>query len=206
MKFLITSILLTTLLSSCALFTKSKDKRTYYAFRSSPASTIANKPSLEAHVRSVSIPGYLDRTELVARTTANEVEVLDRFLWAESLDKEVARTVAANLRQLLGTSQIVALDSELAPRSTGLKIDIEVTRFELDQNGNVIFEGLYLVDDRDGDEKSRNQSFRFTTPAVIPIDEEKEAGKGRETIAVAAMNVCLDQLSLDIARTLAKRG
>jgi len=205
MKFIITSILLATLLSSCALFTKSKDKRTYYAFRSSSATAIANKPSLEAHVRSVSIPGYLDRTELVARTTANEVEVLDRFLWAESLDKEVARTIAASLRQLLGTSQIVALDSELAPRSTGLKIDIEITRFELDQNGNVILEGLYLVNNRDADEKNRNQSFRFTAPVAISV-ADKEATEARKAIVVAAMNTCLDQLSLDIARTLAKRG
>ncbi len=198
MKLLITSILLATLLSSCALLTKSKDERTYYAFRSSSASPIANKPSLEAHVRSVSIPGYLDRTQLVSRTNANEVNVLDRFLWAESLDKEVARTVAASLRQLLGTSQVVALDSELAPLSTGLKIDIEITRFELDQDGNVIFEGLYLIANRTDTEKGRNQSFRFTAPVTTSVDQK--------AAVVAAMNSCLDELSLDIARTLAKRG
>lgn len=198
MKFIVTSLLLATLFSSCALFTKSKDERTYYAFRNSSATPIANKPSLEAHVRSVAIPGYLDRTQLVSRTTANEVDVQDRFLWAESLDKEVARTVATNLRHLLGTSQVVALDSELAPRNTGLKIDIEVTRFELNQNGNIIFEGLYLVADRNATEMGRNQSFQFNAPVATTVDQK--------AAVVAAMNTCLDQLSLDIARTLAKRG
>lgn len=198
MKSILTAILLTTLLSSCALLTKSKDERTYYAFRSSSATTIANRPSLEAHVRSVSIPGYLDRKQLVARTTANEVDVLDHFLWAESLDKEIARTVAANLRQLLGSSQIVALDSELAPRSSGWKIDLEITRFELDQNNQVILEGLYLVEQRDATAKSRNQSFRFTAHVATTGD--------RKATVVAAMNTCLDELSQDIARTLAKRA
>ena len=200
MKFTLPILISSLLLSSCALLTKSKDERTYYAFRSTSVSPIGSYSALSAHVRSVSIPGYLDRTELVSRTTANEVDVMDRYLWAESLDKEIANNVATSLRHLLGSSQIVALDSELATRGSGHKIDIEVTRFELDRDGNVLFEGLYRLSKHSTleDSAGRNQAFSFTAPVSATVENN--------AAVVAAMNTCLDELSLDIARALANRG
>ena len=200
MKLILPILASTLMLSSCALLTKSKDERTYYAFRSTSISPIGNYSSLNAHIRSVSIPGYLDRTELVSRTTANEVDVFDRYLWAESLDKEIANNVATSLRHLLGSSQIVALDSELATRGDGSKVDIEVTRFELDQNGSVLFEGLYRISKGSTLDATagNNQAFTFTAPVAGAVN--------KNAAIVAAMNTCLDELSLDIARALAKRG
>ena len=181
-------------LSSCALLTKSEDKRTYYAFRSTAGEQIAKRPALSAHVRSVTIPGYLDRSELVSRTTPNVVDIRDRFLWAESLDNEIARNMAASLRSLLGTSKIVALDSELAELGKGYRINLEITRFELDTGNNVVLEGIYAIRNREASGDDTHKSFRFT-----------KSGASNETAIVAAMNACLDELNRDVARKLADR-
>ncbi|MBB5352053.1 hypothetical protein HNR46_002294 [Haloferula luteola] len=185
-------------LPSCALMFKSKDDRNYYAFQVTASNPVGHRPELRAHIRSVRIPGYLDREELVYRTDANALEVFDRKLWGESLDKEIARNMAASLRRLLGTSQIVALDSELA-RSGGARatLDVELTQFERGSDGAVRLEGIYAIRQMGEEGAVSNRSFDYTEQVA-----EVQGAADHAEATVAAMNRCLDRLNLRIARDL----
>ncbi len=181
--------------SSCLM--RSQDDRSYYAFSSTSARPLTSQPSLRARVRSVSVPGYLERTELVSRNGRNQLKVYDHDLWGESLDKEIARNIAASLRHLLGSSQIVALDSRLTDHDSSRAIDIEISRFERDPRGMVVLTGLYAITPIGSKTPGPNRSFNITAP-ISPTGPQEDP----KANTVAAMNSCLNQLSGRVARSL----
>ena len=77
----------------------------------------------------VKLPGYLDRQELVLRSSQNRFTVAANDLWAESLEDNFTRVVSQNLATLLQTDRVFSYpwpDS----RRPSYQITIEVLRFE----------------------------------------------------------------------------
>lgn len=191
------------LLGSCALFTKSKDRRTVYALRPIEQSAMTSKPTLSAHVTSVQLPGYLDRSEFVARASANELDVRDHHIWGDSLEQEIARVLAANLRTLTGSSYIIARDSNLPRRKGTFRIDLEITSFEpTPDNAGIEFNGLYSIRSDYDPQPVRIHSFSINVPQQAPATT-KDNITGH---SVEAMNSALDELSVEITKALISRS
>src|SRR3954471_15439792 len=64
---------------------------------------LAALPDASISVGPVTISEIADRPQLVVRTSPNRVDILEQQRWAQPLKNEVARVVAENLGQLLGT-------------------------------------------------------------------------------------------------------
>ncbi|QQL44523.1 PqiC family protein [Sulfuriroseicoccus oceanibius] len=190
------------LLGSCALLTKTSDKRAIYTLRPIEHTPLATMPTFSAHVTSVSIPGYLDRSELVTRSSPNQLDIRHRAVWGDDLQSDIARTLATNLRSLLGTSYIVARDSNLARRDDATRIDLEINRFEPLPGGRQIeFSGLY----------SLRQSYSPQPARILPfsiiLDQAQASATNSATLmSVETMNAALDELSLQIAQALIDRS
>jgi len=73
---------------------------------------LANLPELGVGLGQVDLPRYLDRSELVTRSGAHELEVRNLQRWGGSLRGDVARVVADDLGRLLGTARIAIYPAE----------------------------------------------------------------------------------------------
>jgi uncharacterized lipoprotein YmbA len=73
----------------------------------------------------VTVPELIDRPQIVTRVSDNEV-ALDEFArWGEPLKSGIARTIAADLEQLLGTGQVsVAAQASFVREASRVRVDI----------------------------------------------------------------------------------
>ena len=87
--------------------------------------------SVAVGVGPIRLPGYLDRPELVIRTSPNGLELSESDRWAEPLTDNFRHVLANDLANLLGTANIVQF-----PWYPGTPLDfavqIQVQRFEAD--------------------------------------------------------------------------
>src|SRR6266851_1596679 len=94
-----------------------------------------NLPSLVIGLGPVQLPDYLDRPELVIRTSPNGFDLSETDRWAESLADNFRRVLANDLTELMGTANIVQY-----PWYAGTRLDyiahVQVQRFEADTNHN----------------------------------------------------------------------
>jgi len=81
---------------------------------SAPAATIES-----VAIGPVTLPALLDRPQLVVRTGANRVDILETHRWAESLKSEVPRIIAADLAVMLKPARVSAYPPE---RRTGCQL------------------------------------------------------------------------------------
>src|SRR3546814_11447622 len=79
-------------------------------------------------VAPVTLPAYLDRPDIVTRSTDNRLELADFDDWAEPLDDNITRVLAENLGHLLRTDRVVVLPSASDAIDTEVRVDI--SRFE----------------------------------------------------------------------------
>jgi hypothetical protein len=89
------------LLSACA----SGGAERFYVIEALPASTqndlsAGDMPALG--VGPIEIPSYLDRPQIITRMRLHELMLNEHALWAEPLDKALARVIALNLGALTG--------------------------------------------------------------------------------------------------------
>jgi uncharacterized lipoprotein YmbA len=91
-----------------------------------PAETAHHDDSLG--VGPVQLPGYLNRPNLVTRTSPTRIEVPGDHKWGAPLDTHLTATLAENLRQRLGLGSVLVY-----PWQPGTRLDYQlsadVTRF-----------------------------------------------------------------------------
>ena len=134
---------------------------------------------------------YLDRTEIVTRSSSNKITLSDFDVWAGSLAEDFSRVLAENLSVLLSTENVIVYP-RLYPGLTKYQIAMDVIRFDGTLGGDVsliarwgIFEG----------KERKLVSVRKST--II----EPSGGKSYEAM-VAADSRALEKLSREIAETI----
>ena len=179
-------------LTSCG----SPPKERFYTL--SAAGVAANATAAEAGdhvvVGPVTLPEVVDRPQLVVRIGANEVAILEQHRWAEPLKSEIPRLIARTLSQLLGTSQVSAYP-ESASQEAGLRVAVDIQRFEAAPGIEVSVEALWSVRRLPGGKPTTGRS----------VVREPIAGEGYDAV-VAAYGRALATLSGDIARAIRKLG
>lgn len=154
----------------------------------SAASAPAAPPSsLSVAVGPVSIPGAVDRPEIVVATGPNQVRLAEYDRWASPLQDEISRVVAENLVAMLGTPHVTQSPQTLAGGAAYRAI-IEVQRLESAPGAAATLDAVWTVR-RPKDDKSR--SGRTTVREPLPE-------QGYDAIA-AAHSRAVARLSRDIA-------
>ena len=138
----------------------------------------------------VTLPGYLDRRQIVTRRGPDEIELAEFDLWSEPLKDGTARVLGENLATLLRTDR-VALFPWRGSQPMQYQVAVDVARFEGAVGGDVTLEARWRILGRDGKELTLRRST-FTEAVGAP-------GYGA---LVAAMSRALGALSRDIATTI----
>lgn len=115
------------------------------AERDATASPRPARAPLLLVIQDVRLPQYLDRPQIVARTTGNSLLWSDERRWAEPLRDELRRVLAMNLGRLLpGVSAV------LAPHAIGdrpaLRLEVEIRRFERAGDGRIVLDAQWWAD------------------------------------------------------------
>jgi uncharacterized lipoprotein YmbA len=91
----------------------------------------------------VTVPELVDRPQIVTRVGVNEVRLNEFARWAEPLKSDIARTVAADLSQLLGTDVNVFDSGEYAAPTWRVRVD--VMRIESEPAVAVAVDALWVI-------------------------------------------------------------
>jgi len=134
----------------------------------------------------VTIPGYLDRPQIVVRVSDNELSLSEVDRWAEPLLENISRTLEENLARLLPGSSFVAYPwySFEAP---DFAVALDVGRFEADASGAVRLEAEWRLSGEEG----------VVDRGAVQIDEM--AASPDRAATVAAQSRALAELSSTIA-------
>jgi uncharacterized protein len=170
------------------------DPARYYVLTEVPrsaAATPAAEPGQGATigVGPVSLPGYLDRIQIVTRRGA-QLDVAEFDRWGEPLSDGVPRTIAAYLADLLQTDRVVVFPWPLG-RTIEHQVVVDVTRFDGMAGGDVRLEARWRVVGQDRKEL-----------ALRSFAAREATGESGYPALVAAMNRSLGALSREIADSL----
>jgi uncharacterized lipoprotein YmbA len=154
---------------------------------SGPGSTAASKGPVVG-VEQANVPEYLDRPEIVIRTSDNTLELTQGDRWGQRLQGDITRVIAENLRGLLPSDNVFVLPLRRR-EPVAMTVAVDITSFERDASGNAVLNAYWTVLDGQTEAERAGARARYTEP----VD-----GEGVEA-TVAAMNRTLAALSRDIA-------
>jgi len=140
----------------------------------------------------VTVPEIVDRPQFVLRNGANEVTILEQTRWADSLQREIPRVIAANLAQALGDARVWAFPQGIGSEPD-YRVAVDIQRFDSAPGDAATVEALWRVSPGDG----KSGAVRSGRSRV------HEPTKGMEYDAlVAAHSRALASISRDIAEAI----
>jgi hypothetical protein len=137
----------------------------------------------------VTVPDYLDRTDIVHRASDNRLAVADNERWAESLRAGLQRVLAADLARRLGATVWVTSGSERAGPAD-LEVPVDLETFEPDATGRVVLTASWEVR-RPGLRSLHDRSRHIGTAPVTGTEDQ-----------VRIMSEQVDELAADLAITI----
>ncbi|WP_448191548.1 PqiC family protein [Azospirillum sp. sgz301742] len=146
----------------------------------------------------VTLPEYLDRSEIVSYASTNELHANRDDRWAERLPTNVTRVLAENLSILLATDRVHVMPTRNGDRPD-YEVIVEFDRFQRTAAGQSVLDAHWAI--LDG--TTRKTLVRDQTRMATRVPDDGYAS------LVAAMNENLTALSRDIARgfaTLPQKG
>jgi uncharacterized lipoprotein YmbA len=172
-------------LASCAATPSAK----FFTLAPRPA-TQSSRSNTVVMVRSVELPKYLDRPEILRRGGAYDLKFSQYERWGEGMGDMVTRVLVENLSMRMPACQVYAASGPLTLRA-GATVELEMSRFDADPDGTVILAARWTVQ-RDG-RTGRLRSERIEARAASPETAQ----------LVSAMSDALGQLGDRIALDLA---
>lgn len=100
---------------------------------------------------SVTVPDYLNRLDIVERTSGNELKPIYSAQWGEDLAVTASRALADDLSALLPAADIIMLPSR-SNRDIDYQLTLTLTSFESDSTGTSTLAGRWSIDDSSGTE------------------------------------------------------
>ena len=161
----------------------------HFLLAPAPATTPANT-GLRLGIGVVKMPDYLLHSSLAVRKNADEVMYLETALWADRLDKDFARALAANLSEMIPTDQ-VRLGSWRAD-DVALEVHVTVEQFDVDQAGKGILIAWWRITAPGGAKVLKSGEARLTKDGKSPASDPQNL--------VAA----LSELTIDFSRVVAQ--
>jgi uncharacterized lipoprotein YmbA len=158
-----------------------------YVLAPVPGAARAGAPRIIA-LRAISIPHYLERSQIVRSSEGYRMDVLSNEWWGEPLDAMMSRILVQELNQRLPGSTVYG-DAGAISTPPDATVEINLQRLDLDRNGVVLLAAQLAVDGKRI--VSRGVAFM-----VRPSDGTTQA-------LVAAMSTATAQLADSVAEMLA---
>jgi uncharacterized protein len=151
----------------------------------------SGQQGLAVGVGPVTLPRYLDRPQIVTRTSPYELKLAEFDRWAEPLDVNFARVLAENLSLLIPTGRVAVFPW---PRATPIdfQVSIEVAHFLSQMGGESLLIADWTLFRGEGQQALARGKSRFSAPA---------GGQDYASI-VAAMSQTIASLSREIAAAI----
>jgi len=188
-------VFLTILLAACGVLTPVKDASVNHVLDAVVPEHAATGSTPAVAIARPSLPGYLDRQQLVSRGTDGRMLMNSYQLWAEPLDAGISRVTAINLGRHANSLNIQPVETFVTLDYDRL-LEIRVSRFEPDVAENLVFECTWKLQPVSG-RVTNPRNFRTTI--AVPGSRDP---LGPQTELVAAMNEALARLAREIARAL----
>lgn len=150
---------------------------------------------LSVEVVSLRLPQYLERPQIVTRSSGNRLELAEFHQWGGNLGKDMARILAKNLSRLLGTPNIaMAPHRPIAPPD--FRIDLEVMQFEKDYNGLVVLSVQWRL--------SRGADQKLLEARITELASQTPMAEKDYERTVSAMSELFGELSKIIGEAILK--
>ena len=190
---LVLIIVVLMVLSACTGTTRPSN---FYVLSALPesetASEAARNENLAIGIGPITLPIYLDRSQIVTRINRNELEMNEFNRWAEPLKENFFRVLAENLSVLLNT-----VDVTIYPRRMLTPVDyqvgIDVTRYDVASDGKALLIAYWAV-------LGEGKKILVKKKSILSA---KAASMDYKDI-VAAQNRALSDLSRSIASEIKK--
>jgi hypothetical protein len=164
---------------------------TFYTLNTVAMPTESAAPAIDSvAIGPITIPEVLDRPQLVVRTAANRVDILEIHRWAAPLRSEIPRIIAEDLTVLLKPARVSTY-----PQNAGMDADyrilLDIQRLEMTDGKAVDIDALWSVR-RVADGPPRTGRSVVSEPA----------GAAGYDALVAAQSRALAAVSRDLAQAL----
>ncbi|HFQ80127.1 MAG TPA: membrane integrity-associated transporter subunit PqiC [Desulfobacterales bacterium] len=177
-------------LSGCAT---TQDTRFYLlsSLPQIPAGSQVKRTKLTLGIGPINIPEYLDRPQIVTRSSRNALRLAEFHNWAEQLKSNIVQVVAENLSILLTTDQVKLYPWPL-PGSIDYQVVINVIQFERNPAGNAVLLAHWSI------LNGRKQPVLTGRTAHITV---RPQGRDYKSLA-GALSEALADLSREIAGSI----
>lgn len=148
-------------------------------------------PSVE--VRSISIPGYLDRQGIVKQANAYKLDIHENDIWAEPLAGMLEDSLVSDLQTRLPGTTVIGAGGSIGANAD-LLVETDVLRFDPDPDGQMVLQ--VQVGIRDG--------ASMTLLGTRNITRSTPSGQPVVANIVASMSTLWGQAADEIAAFLAQ--
>ncbi len=180
-------------LAAVATLTACGATQKYYQL-SPDGAALTGTAGLSVGVGPISLPGYVDRAELVFQSGPNEFNVPADAHWTGSLKENISRVLAGNLGRRIGSGNVVGFPWDAAAKLR-YRIALDVSQFHAVSGEGAILQVAWRVQTPDGATTIRRGNATFHEPV---------SGDGYGPV-VAAENRLLAQLADAMAASLRGR-
>jgi len=152
--------------------------------------TAGANANFTAGLGTIELPGYLDRQQMVTRTSNNRLSYSETERWAAPLAESFSRVLGQNIAHLLKPMQMI----QFPWQSTGVpdyQVKIEVIQFEANSDQNAWLTARWSVIDR-------NKKILISQKSQL---SRRAASQSTEDF-VKALSETLGDLSREIVTTL----
>jgi uncharacterized lipoprotein YmbA len=168
----------------------------FYVLSSITESAAATAPAgnerrIAIGVGPVNLPDYLDRSQIVSRSSPNELKVAAFDRWAESLKSSFPRVLTENLSALLNTNQVAVFPWRKAI-SVEYQVIVDVVQFDTESRGNAVLIARWSILGDGGDKMYMLKRSTFT----VSPNTDDYAG------LVSAQSQTLAEFSREIAEAI----
>lgn len=179
-----TALLVSLLLAGCG------SKAEFYRLSAEPSAAATGQSAISLGVGPVSLPGYIDRSELVFQSGPNEFQIPPNVSWAGSLSDNIAAVLARDLQAQLGAGEVLSYPWP-AGRAPRRRVALDVRQFHGISGSEAILDTAWRIEDAGGNSVSHGSA----------VFREPIKGDGYAAV-VAAESRLLAQCATAIAASL----
>jgi uncharacterized lipoprotein YmbA len=191
----IAAVLLT--FAGCTTFSPQPDPSRFFTLSALAQSAEATEkpafqpPPLSLGIGPISVPGYLDRQEIVTRIAQNQVRLSEYDRWAEPLEEGVGRVVSQNVANILRAERITSYPWPIERRPL-YQVEIEILRFETNSSQEAHLAARWTVR-----HTAKKDLVRYRDTRISRTASERSTAA-----SVAALSEALTDLSRQIAQAI----
>lgn len=177
------------LISACSIGGKSDPSHFYVLDPIVERVTNGNLKDLIMVVGPITIPGYIDRPQIVTKTKSSELQLAEFDRWAEPMSDMMIRTLAENMKALTGSNSIYTypFSSQI---DSAYQLRAYIIKFENNQDGNARLVVHWQLRDYNESSKFKNFHSEFKSNAIDTSYSSR----------IAALNDTLAQFAKEVTK------